>query len=119
MTPKQKLRAKKNLKQRLRRAGACVTCGPMLKFPEPPADSKATIHVECISCARAISFDYDPSNPLADEAMDTLERSFVTAAGICPHSMTRIVNDKTCRDDPECSCGNDRAVFQFIITGKD
>jgi hypothetical protein len=118
MTPKQKIRVKKQLKQRLRRAGACITCGPMLKFPEPLADSTSTATVACISCGRTIRFKYIAGDVQSEEAMDTLTLAFIASGGMCPHAWTTIVNDETCRDDPECSCGKDRAIFQFIITDK-
>jgi hypothetical protein len=118
MTFKQKIRAMKQLKQRLRRACACVTCGPMLKFPEPSPGSQNAIEVNCISCGRTIRFDFAPDDLRTQEAMDSMVQSFVTGRGLCPHACTISIDGEMWKDDPECSCGKDRAFFQFVSSGK-
>jgi ferredoxin-like protein FixX len=117
MSSKGKIRAKKHLKQRLRRAGACVTCGPMLKFPEPSADSTSTATVACISCGRIIRFKYIAGDAQSEEAIGTIVQSFAVRGGLCPHACTVSINDEMWMDGPEClSCTKHRAFFQFATS---
>ncbi len=113
-----KIRAKKHLKQRLRRAGACVICGPTLKIPEPRADS-IIAEVPCVSCGRTIRFGYVAGDAQSEEALGTIMQSFVAGKDLCTHACTVSINGEMWKDDPAClTCIKPRAFFEFMASGQ-
>lgn len=102
MTSKQKIRDKRQLKQQLKRFGACLLCGPQLgrKIPE---DAEVAV-MDCPKCGRALRFDVSSSSEQSLEALKLYAKAVAVARNIPAVLFTITFNEKVLIDDPPCGC---------------